>query len=176
MVDAQDQYGLTGEEWSILSRIADGWTTLEIARQSYYNMVTIKRRIERLYSKLKCAKRRRELLVVWYVQHLADRPGALATHGSAPPPPPVQSEPQLRLWLLRPVGYPKPTYPAWDTWYDRCFGMVVVAYDEAQARDIAWRFAGVEGIEVWRDPEVTTCTSSFTYSEPSLVLRDFRAG
>jgi hypothetical protein len=56
-------------------------------------------------------------------------------------------------------------YGPWNPWYDKCFGMVIKAYNEAAARAIAQGNAGDEGHEwvkqrngnVWMDNALTKC-------------------
>lgn len=111
----------------------------------------------------------------------------------------------LPLWLLRPrvkdyTGDPDPEWEGkrgtdpWEPWYDKAFGFVVAAPDEALARRLANEDAGDENREgydfdtgkvtppkypnVWENPEYSVCwqiAEQSTITEPKVVVRDFAA-
>lgn len=85
----------------------------------------------------------------------------------------------LKIWQLT----AKPSHPAWEPWYDKAFGFVVVAATEAEARQLANTEAGDENryvnrvyldtpIAVWLDDTATDCVE-VTTDTPRIVLRDF---
>jgi hypothetical protein len=103
-------------------------------------------------------------------------------------------EDKKKIWLLRPVeGLAEDNSP-WDPWYDKAFGFVVVAYTEAQAREIANTNGGDEKYEssyglnrifdksptviinVWLDSKYTTCIELTPDYKEELVMRDFARG
>lgn len=56
-----------------------------------------------------------------------------------------------RLWLLRPHAevLARKSHP-WRPWFDKVFGIVVRAENEAQARALAQSGAGTEGLGIYR--------------------------
>ena len=90
----------------------------------------------------------------------------------------------MRLWLLRPIDdLPKETDP-WRRWYDKCFGMVIRAESESQAREIAahgtddvnhCHYRGDEGPDPWLSPELTSCTELTSDGTAEVVMIDFHA-
>lgn len=79
----------------------------------------------------------------------------------------------MKLWLLRPRepgdGAVTEDNNPWDPWYDKCFGFVVRAKTEIEARQFAHESAGAENRgefmyqaiantkEPWLDPAYSTC-------------------
>ena len=45
----------------------------------------------------------------------------------------------------------------WDDWYNKCFGMVIVADSAEDARALATKEDSSENITVWQDAAFTTC-------------------
>ena len=45
----------------------------------------------------------------------------------------------------------------WNVWYDKCFGMVIVADSEEAARALATKEDSSKNIPVWQDTAFTTC-------------------
>jgi len=72
----------------------------------------------------------------------------------------------MRLFILEPVN-------SWEPWYDRAFGFVVRADNEAAARIAAGDQAGNEGREAWLSNQLTTCEELTSDGTPGVVLRDF---
>lgn len=58
-----------------------------------------------------------------------------------------------KIWLLVPCTDEGP----WEPWYDRCFGFVIRAETEEQARHIASEDAGKEGEDAWLDAALSVC-------------------
>jgi hypothetical protein len=98
--------------------------------------------------------------------------------------------PGMRLWLLRPRAdvLARPAHP-WEPPYDKVFGLVVRAPDEAAARELAHGGAGYEGLgihrkfgafeeesapEVWLDPGWTCCALLEPEGEAGVILVDRR--
>lgn len=77
----------------------------------------------------------------------------------------------MKTWLLRPIEGAHP----WTRWYDKAFGFVVRAYNEADARGFASTACGDEGPDAWRDPELSSCTRLTNEGDPGVVLRDYCA-
>lgn len=73
----------------------------------------------------------------------------------------------------------------WVPWYDKCFGLVIRAEDECQAREIAAEHGGDEeimeyrweakGSSVWKNSEVTICEELANEGPVGLILRDFKS-
>jgi hypothetical protein len=90
-----------------------------------------------------------------------------------------------KLWILRPSEGRKPDDDPWNPWYDKAFGFVVSAPDEATARTLANSEAGDEnygtfmGREVsrtktpWLDPHYSTCVELVPPEAPGIIMRDF---
>ena len=62
------------------------------------------------------------------------------------------------------------------TAYDESGGFVVLANDEAEARQLASSWHGDEGKDTWLSQASSTCEAISTYGEPRIVLRDFNPG
>ena len=81
----------------------------------------------------------------------------------------------MKLWLLRPIDGAR----AWEPWYDKAFGFVVRAKDEAGARDLAASEAGDEkreqGKNPWLDRYESTCEELRAPGEAGVVMMDFHA-
>lgn len=84
---------------------------------------------------------------------------------------------QTKLWLLRPiVKYGK--FDPWEPWYDKCFGFVIRASSELEARGIANQNAGDENREIdspWLNPKYSSCTELEQKGPVELVIKDFRS-
>ena len=98
---------------------------------------------------------------------------------------------RARLWLLRPHAevLPRKSHP-WRPWFDKLFGIVVRADNEAQARALAQSGAGTEGLGiyrglgcsdeaiaagVWLDSAYTGCDELDAVGPVGIVLADRRA-
>ena len=77
----------------------------------------------------------------------------------------------MKLWLLTPIDE---NYPAWDPWYDKCFGFVIRAETEPDARNFASARHGDEGGEAWLDREQSDCRELTTIGASGIVLMDSR--
>jgi hypothetical protein len=75
------------------------------------------------------------------------------------------------LWVLRPVkGLPAGN--PWDPWYDRCFGMVVRASSATEARLLAGRSAGPEGVVAWENKLLSSCEILKSDGASEVVIQD----
>lgn len=74
----------------------------------------------------------------------------------------------MRLYLLRPVE-------PWQPWYDKCFGFVVRAESDDDARLLASSSdeCGDEESEVWKNPALTTCVEVLNDGERGVIIKDF---
>lgn len=90
----------------------------------------------------------------------------------------------MKLWLLRPNEQRKDkgisNVDPWEPWYDKCFGAVVRAETEKQAR--AMVEPGDEGGRLywmkykknpWLDPEMSTCEELAPNGDAGLIIKDF---
>lgn len=77
----------------------------------------------------------------------------------------------MKLWILRPIKH-LPADNPWDPWYDRCFGMVVRAKSEPEARSLAGRKAGPEGFQAWQDKALSTCKILSDDGPAEVVIED----
>lgn len=82
----------------------------------------------------------------------------------------------MAIWLIRPIDE---NGPDWKPWYDKCFGFVVSADTEQQARIIASRSGetGDEGPDIWSDSlkTETFCLARESDYENGVVMVDFHA-
>lgn len=60
----------------------------------------------------------------------------------------------------------------WQPWYDKVFGMVVIAATEENARLVAASNHGDEGPYVWLDDKVTRCLEMSPEGKDRLIIRD----
>lgn len=74
------------------------------------------------------------------------------------------------IYVMRPIDSGKDS--DWDPWYDKTFGVVVVARNEKTARLLASEEHGDEGSEVWLDSSKTSCTV-ISPTDYGVVLREF---
>lgn len=79
----------------------------------------------------------------------------------------------MALWILRPID--KNAEP-WMRGYAWCFGMVVRAKTEQDARKLAHGNGGSENKRQspWLDPDYTTCQSLSASGPAEVVLQDCR--
>lgn len=89
-----------------------------------------------------------------------------------------------KLYILRPKeGLPEQDNP-WEPWYDKCFGMVVCASDENEARVIANKNSGDENrgefmqkkiadtVTPWLDAKYSTCKILDGLFPKGVVIKD----
>ncbi len=97
----------------------------------------------------------------------------------------------MKLYLLRPLK-------VWQPWYDKCFGMVIRANSEEEARKEASNHSGDEdsksydgggfydddigddidvvvNVSVWQNNQLTSCEELTNDGDPGLVIKDFAA-
>jgi hypothetical protein len=90
----------------------------------------------------------------------------------------------MKLWLLHPLeNLPKHDNP-WEPWYDKVFGFVVRAKDEAAARELAHGQAGRENKNTflnertsnttapWKEAKYSTCVELRPRGPAEVVLSD----
>ena len=88
----------------------------------------------------------------------------------------------MKLWIIRPID--SSTGP-WDPWYDKCFGCVIAAETEEQARTLVepgdevrchirlQRHSGKDTLNTWLDPSLSTCVELEPGTEPRCIMQDF---
>ena len=74
----------------------------------------------------------------------------------------------MKLWLL----LRKPGDKLWEPWYDKAFGFVIRAEDEAGARSLAVSECGDERGAAW-GPDHSTCEELSADGGEEIVMRDF---
>lgn len=91
----------------------------------------------------------------------------------------------MKLWLLRPREDLREDDNPWSPWYDKCFGFVVRAETESDARKIANEFAGDENRgeflsskisktkNPWLDGNYSTCNELTADGDAEMVIEDF---
>ena len=75
----------------------------------------------------------------------------------------------MKLFILR----PKENTEEWIPWYDKCFGHIVCASNEIDARQMASNKAGDEGEEAWLDENISTCEELKATKAAEYIMRDF---
>ena len=85
----------------------------------------------------------------------------------------------MKIWILTPIENLNAEDDPWEPWYDKCFGMVIVAEDETTAREIAQS----EGLDEkvgrqtpWMEPKYTTCDELTIDKYQGLVMQDVKQG
>lgn len=93
----------------------------------------------------------------------------------------------MKLWLLKPnEGLPNDFRKnPWDPVYEKCFGFVVEAKTESEARKLAQDHGGDERGEinpstgkkfgyVWLDEQFSTCTELVPEGRTRIIMYDYR--
>lgn len=90
----------------------------------------------------------------------------------------------MKLWLLQPRDDLSPKDDPWDPWYDKCFGHVIRAESEINARYIAHTHACDENRgeflgevtaytkEPWMRPKYSTCIELLPDGKEEHIMRD----
>lgn len=91
----------------------------------------------------------------------------------------------MRLYILRPKdGLPEDDNP-WKPWYDKCFGFIVRANNEKEAREFADADAGDENRgefggrkrantnNPWLDEKYSSCDELSAGGGAGIVMKDF---
>ena len=80
----------------------------------------------------------------------------------------------MNLYLVRPVTGNLEKGP-WMPWYDKQFGILCRAENEAEARPMAASDAGDEGKAAWLNPALTECIDvrDLYQGGPEVLMRDF---
>jgi hypothetical protein len=92
----------------------------------------------------------------------------------------------MKLFLLKPQEN-LPEDNAWEPWFDKIFGFVIVANNEIEARQLAHKYGGSEtgtlsygiyrtGGNPWLDPIQSSCIELIAnnYKEADIILSDLR--
>ena len=91
------------------------------------------------------------------------------------------------LWLLRPRDFLPDDDNPWNPWYDKCFGFVIRADSEEDARQIADVNSGSENDNTflgrtvcntsspWMDPKYSSCTELSDIGPAKMIMRDYHA-
>lgn len=78
-----------------------------------------------------------------------------------------------RFWLIEPVE-DLPKGNPWDPWFDLCFGMVVRAKDEAEARKLAFERGGTQDKgKAWLDPSLSNCINLLNEGNSEIILESW---
>lgn len=90
----------------------------------------------------------------------------------------------MKLWLLKPRSDIADGASPWKPWYDRCFGLVVRAETEDNARAIADQNGGDETCRAeyewqverhpWIDVNLSTCEMLMPEGDESVIIRNMR--
>ena len=85
----------------------------------------------------------------------------------------------MKLWHLTPnpalaEKYDRAQNP-WEPWYDKNFGFVIRAKNEASARQIAADNASDEGKDAWLKAEFSDCRILTAVGESGVVETNFAA-
>ena len=77
----------------------------------------------------------------------------------------------MKLWLLRPID---DKAPPWSPWYDKCFGMVIRAESQFDARAIAMEWANSECNAAWQSESLSSCEELTVDGPAQPIMLDIR--
>jgi len=72
-----------------------------------------------------------------------------------------------KIFLLTPKDGLSDNDNPWIPWYDKCFGLVIRAVDEQEARDLAHD-------NEWINPKYSDCIEIDSNGESEIILMDIR--
>lgn len=81
----------------------------------------------------------------------------------------------MKIYELRPIGNLDPKDDPWNPWYDKCFGFVIVANNEQEARLLAHKNACDENTNnktPWLHKKYSTCIEVESIGLPRVVIKD----
>lgn len=81
----------------------------------------------------------------------------------------------MKLFILRPVEGLDAADNPWSPWYDKCFGFIIRAETEAEARKIAHENGYDENMyscSPWLNKKYSTCTELTNYGEAGIIMLD----
>lgn len=79
----------------------------------------------------------------------------------------------MKLWILKPIETGEADWP-WHPWFDKCFGMVVRADSQEEARLMAAKANSEEGYAAWMDPKLSSCSRLMPRGAPGVILQDVK--
>jgi len=78
----------------------------------------------------------------------------------------------MKLWILSPFeGLPESSNP-WVPWYDKCFGLVIRAETEEEARNIANDKQGYDLNGAWLDTKLSKCEELLEDGDEGIIICD----
>lgn len=87
----------------------------------------------------------------------------------------------MKLWILEPVSRLSKYDNPWEPWFDKCFGFVICAETEEEARKIASLngrdeirkdlYSHIEG-DAWLNPKYSTCKLLKPGDKAEVVMSD----
>jgi hypothetical protein len=93
----------------------------------------------------------------------------------------------MKLWLLRLIDENAETDNPWNPWYDKCFGFVICAENQKEARELAHNDAGDENRGEflrqkiadtkgpWLDPKYSTCIELTAGDTSIIIMKDMQS-
>ena len=81
----------------------------------------------------------------------------------------------MKLWLLRPNDDLPSNDDPWHPWFDKCFGFVVRAESDQEARQYAHEEAGDEKTDKgspWLNPKYSTCEELTHSGDSGVIIKD----
>jgi hypothetical protein len=93
----------------------------------------------------------------------------------------------MKLWLLRPNDSLESNDNPWEPWYDKCFGFVIRAETEGEARHIASQNGGDENdtvyfgnqetvdLKAWLNQKYSTCLEITPDGKKGIIMSDNRS-
>lgn len=75
----------------------------------------------------------------------------------------------MKLWLLRPID---DRNGPWEPWYDKCFGFVIRADSEEEARRMAELDSGAEVTGAWSLAKWSSCVELTATGDAEVVIKD----
>lgn len=91
----------------------------------------------------------------------------------------------MKVYILKPKNELPENDNPWEPWYDKCFGFIIRANSEKEAREFADENAGDENREQffnkknakttnpWLDKNYTTCEELSDNGEEGVIMRNF---
>ena len=77
----------------------------------------------------------------------------------------------MALWILEPIYRDVNGKNHWDPWYDKMFGIVVMAQTEDDARAIAMEEHGDEWAEAWLHDDCSSCCQLEDDGSSRMILK-----
>ena len=81
----------------------------------------------------------------------------------------------MKLWLPRPKEEDLPDSDnPWEPWYDKCFGAIIRAETEKDARQMMAEATSdyAEGKDAWLDEKYSSCVELASEGKTEIIIKD----